>query len=109
MKSRADAERIAACTGAACWHSKLDDIVKSKSLMDFQSGSKKLVTTYGLGVGMNLKVCSPNPDSGVCFLIFHQVRGQPIATVDILDVPWSASCSVQVCKSCDMYICVQWG
>ncbi len=47
MKSRADAERIAACTGAACWHSKLEDKVK---LMDSESGSKNLVATYGLAV-----------------------------------------------------------
>ncbi len=56
VKTRADAVRIAASTGAACWHSKLEEAVKHQALQDFSQGHKRLVATYGLGVGMNLKV-----------------------------------------------------
>jgi superfamily II DNA helicase RecQ len=56
VKSRAEAERIAKAIDAACWHSKLDEVTKSRALSEFRTGKKKLVTTYGLGVGLNLLV-----------------------------------------------------
>jgi hypothetical protein len=104
VKSRADAERIATRLGAACWHSKLDEAIKIQALHDFGQGKKKLVSTYGLGVGMNLKVRGlaypPSPPSHPTMLILHrmQIRGHPVSTVDLLDMPWSASCAVQVCR-----------
>jgi hypothetical protein len=56
VKSRADAESLSKLSGAACWHSKLDEAAKSQAMLDFRQGRKKLVSTYGLGAGMNLMV-----------------------------------------------------
>jgi hypothetical protein len=77
VRSRAEAEIIAAKLGAACWHSKLDDETKVAALKSMAEGHR-LVATYGLGVGLNIRIC-----------------GQPITSVDIHGTPYSASCLVQ--------------
>ena len=55
VKTRAEAEALAADWKVKCHHSKMSEDERANALQALASGTP-LVCTYGLAVGMNLKV-----------------------------------------------------
>jgi hypothetical protein len=94
VKTRAEAEAFAAKWNVKCHHSKLSQVDKSSALNALATMGTPIVATYGLSVGVNIKVKGKSVSSvdiygmclSLCWRMFYKLQNASSLTLTYLQL-----------------------